>query len=98
MKYAPVLYEIMIQRLKDFYRGNYFLQLWDNEGNKVYEKVLKYEIISWNIFHNYLVYKTDKKEENGSQLIVVDFKKGFKEVRVKSFIGDKSCKSISAHF
>lgn len=41
MKYAPVLFEIMVQRLKDYYRGNYFLQLWDNEGVKVYEKVLK---------------------------------------------------------
>ena len=51
------------------------------------------DILSWNIFHNYLVFIVDKKEEDDHQKIyVVDFKKDFKEIRVKNFVTDSTCK------
>lgn len=41
MQYCPVLLEIIPQRLKDFYRGNYLLQLFSKEGVCEYSKSLK---------------------------------------------------------
>lgn len=37
MEYCPVLIEIVEQRLKDHYNGNYLLQVWDKSGIKKYE-------------------------------------------------------------
>lgn len=49
------------------------------------------DLISWNIFYDWLVFKTDPREEDGQQIVIVDILSGFKEIRVKNFVTDKSC-------
>ena len=40
MNYSPIVVAIIDQQLKEHYGGNFMLQLWDQTGENVYEKVL----------------------------------------------------------
>lgn len=54
----------------------------------------KDEITSWNIFHDYLVFKTDKREDELQWIYIVNFKQDFKEIKVKNPVKDPSCKIV----
>ncbi|CDW75557.1 wd-40 repeat protein [Stylonychia lemnae] len=88
--YTPVMFEIMVQRLKDYYRGNFLLQLWSIEGKKHYEKVFKFDIVSWNIQRDYLIFMQDPREEPQQWIYIVCFKKEFSVIKVKNFVTDPS--------
>lgn len=49
-------------------------------------------IVSWNIYHDYLLFKTDKREEDKQYIYIVCFKDNFKEIKVLNFMPDPSCK------
>ena len=56
MEFCPVLIEIIDGRLKDYYKGNFLMQVWNNQGQKCFDMVLEYDIHSWNIFYDYFLF------------------------------------------
>jgi hypothetical protein len=36
MKYCPVIFEIVDDKLKEFYVGNYLLLVYDKKGDKIF--------------------------------------------------------------
>lgn len=61
--------------MKDHYEGNYLLQVWNKQGEKSYQKVLKYELFSWNIFHDFLLFKMNPAEDGAEWIYVINLNK-----------------------
>lgn len=74
MKYCPVLLQIMHGDLRKIFGGdewNYLLQVYNDQGICVFDKVLKYDVVSWNIFFNYFVFKLNDKEDGSGWFYIV---------------------------
>lgn len=81
--------EIMDQRLKEHYNGNFLMQVWDKKGQKKHEKVLKYELHAWSIQHDYFIYQLMKLEEGSGYTYIINLLDG-STLKVKDFCNDES--------
>lgn len=51
------------------------------------------DVVSWNIFFNYFVFKLDDREEGGGWFYIIRFKDGkITQTRLKDVFNDSSCK------
>jgi len=62
--YCPVLIQITNKELQMMYRGRYLLQVWDIHGSLIYSKILQYNIHTWNMLGNFLVFILNEREPN----------------------------------
>jgi hypothetical protein len=53
--------EILDERLRGFYKGQFLLEVWNKAGERLFQKVLKSEIrdSQWELNANTLVFKSD---------------------------------------
>ena len=52
------------------------------------------DLISWNIFHNYLVYKLDRREGESHNLHIVWLEKKSAVMKIKDFAPNDTCKLL----
>jgi hypothetical protein len=89
MDCSPVMIEIMDQRLKEHYNGNFLMQVWDKKALKKHERVLKYDLHAWSIQHDYFIYQLMKLEEGSGYTYIVNLLDG-STLKVKDFCNDES--------
>lgn len=87
---CPVLIELVDQKLKDHYQGNYLLQVWNKRGENVYQKVLKHKLHCWNIFYDYLLFTLNAEEEDSQFIHVIFLHLKGATLKLKDFVKDPS--------
>jgi hypothetical protein len=68
------------------------LQVWKKGGHKHYEKVLNYDIHSWAIQQNYLIYQLAEQEKDSGFVYIVNLMEHGSTLKVKDFFNDSSYK------
>jgi hypothetical protein len=63
--------EILDPRLKQFYKGEYLLEVWTHQGERIFQTVLQSEISHWYVYDNVLIFRGSAD----SKLIYVIFLK-----------------------
>ena len=47
----------MNEELQRFYQGRFILEVWNNQGERIFQKVLKDEVTQWKLHNNTFIFK-----------------------------------------
>ncbi|CDW78106.1 wd-40 repeat protein [Stylonychia lemnae] len=93
--YEVQLNQIVDPKLKEHYGGNFMLQIYDKTCENIFERILQYDIVCWNIFYDYFFFKLDPREKDSDWIYIVYFKQEYGVVKIKDIsIDDSSFKNM----
>ncbi|CDW84531.1 wd-40 repeat protein [Stylonychia lemnae] len=85
MNFCPIIVQIQDPQIMKVLGNSMYLMVYNRQGKLVYQRSLKYDLVSWNIFHQYLVIKLDPREGETHILQVIFLEKDAAILKIKDF-------------
>lgn len=82
--------EILIEGLRQHYKGSHILEVWGKDGERILHKVLQSEVARWKVYDNVLIFKT----AHNSPLIHIVFLKERTITAIKHPYGEEEVDMI----
>eukprot|EP00347_Sterkiella_histriomuscorum_P010355 403376619 len=85
MDFCAIIAEVVDEKVRKTLGERFILQVYNRKGKIVYQRYIKYDLISWGIFHSYFVYKLDRREGDSHNLHIVWLDKKAAVMKIKDF-------------